>query len=152
MFIHLDIFLFFFLALVEEPLTGFSKVIIIQGKGSFALIAGEITTETVIELLDVLFVDFFVVLISLSIQRELVKYNLQYFLIVLILLLLCCRRRLLILLRLLLLFIIFLVLSCFLFFRRLLLLFRLSLNYLFWLITLLYFDPASKVEKIVSIS
>lgn len=66
MLINLDILLLFFLALVEQPLTGLSKVVIVQREGSFALFTGKIATETIIELLDVLLVDLLVVLIGLS--------------------------------------------------------------------------------------
>ena len=67
MLIYLDIFLLFFLALVEEPLAGLSEIIIIQSEGSFALFFGKVATEAVVELLDVFLVDLFVVLIGLSI-------------------------------------------------------------------------------------
>lgn len=88
MLIHLYILLLFFLALVEEPLAGLSEIIIVQCEGSFALLFGKVAAEAVIKLFNVFLVDFFVVLIGLSVQRELIKDNLQYFLIILILLLL----------------------------------------------------------------
>ena len=48
-----DIFVFFFLAFVEQPLTGFSNVVVVENESPSDLIFGKIATERVVELLNI---------------------------------------------------------------------------------------------------
>jgi hypothetical protein len=52
----LNAFLFLFVALIEEPLASFHNVIMIQSVSSLAFFFGEIATETLENLSDVIFI------------------------------------------------------------------------------------------------
>ena len=108
----------------------------------------KISTETVIELVDVLLIDAFIIVEGAAVERELIQNNLQHFLIVLALLLLAW--RIIVLFGLALLLHVLLLLSLLLL-RRLLLRFTLLLRPVQWLAFLdLY--PASQTEDACSIS